>query len=117
MSATQSLQAAAQNPFYLQISHYAVHVRLQALKETEAKYEKKPRGKWHSNPLFAACGEDLDTGIGMVLDKVKELGVVNPVCQALAVYVPDRPGEDVQIAQPKIGATKRPIFVGASQVR
>ncbi len=68
-------QVKADKPFYLQISHYAVHIGLMSLAETEAKYEKKKRGKWHHRPEFAACAEDLDTGIGIVLDKLKELGI------------------------------------------
>jgi hypothetical protein len=47
--------------------------------------------------------DGLFTDNGMVLDKVKELGVVNPVCQDLAVYVPDRPGEDVQLTDSPVG--------------
>ncbi len=68
-------QVKASKPFYLQISHYAVHKELMSLAETQTKYEKKKRGKWHHRPEFAACTEDLDTGIGIVLDKLKELGI------------------------------------------
>jgi arylsulfatase A len=68
-------QVKADKPFYLQISHYAVHKKLLALAETQAKYEKKKRGKWHYRPEFGACTEDLDTGIGIVLDKLKDLGI------------------------------------------
>lgn len=68
-------QVKADKPFYLQISHYAVHKKLMSLAETAAKYEKKKRGKWHHRSEFAACTEDLDTGIGIVLDKLKELGI------------------------------------------
>jgi arylsulfatase A-like enzyme len=68
-------QVNAGKPFYMQISHYAVHKRLMSLAETQAKYEKKKRGKWHYRPEFGACTEDLDTGIGIVLDKLKELGI------------------------------------------
>jgi arylsulfatase A-like enzyme len=68
-------QVKADKPFYLQISHYAVHKKLMALAETQAKYEKKKRGKWHYRPEFGACTEDLDTGIGIVLDKLKALGI------------------------------------------
>lgn len=68
-------QVQAKRPFYLQISHYAVHKELMSLRETAAKYEQKKRGKWERRAKFAACTEDLDTGIGMVLNKLKELGI------------------------------------------
>ncbi|MFC1600846.1 sulfatase [Candidatus Sumerlaeota bacterium] len=70
-----SEQVEAGKPFYLQLSHYAVHKRLQSLAATQAKYEKKKRGKWHYRAEFASCTEDLDTGIGIVLDKLAELGI------------------------------------------
>ncbi len=38
-------QVKAGKPFYMQLSHYAVHKRLQSLPETLAKYEAKPKGK------------------------------------------------------------------------
>ncbi|MDE0826440.1 MAG: sulfatase-like hydrolase/transferase, partial [Akkermansiaceae bacterium] len=63
-------QVKADKPFYLQLSHYAVHKQLQSLAETQAKYEMKKRGKWRYRAEFAACAEDLDTGIGIVLDKL-----------------------------------------------
>jgi len=70
-------QVREKKPFYLQISHYAVHLRLMSLAKTLKKYEGKTRGKWHNQAEFAACTQDLDTGIGMILDKVKELGIEN----------------------------------------
>lgn len=63
------------NPFYLQISHYADHLDVVARKETVDKYNKMKKGKVHIRPEFAAMNEDLDTGVGLILDKVKELGL------------------------------------------
>jgi len=76
-------------PFFMQISHYAVHVQHYALRETVEKYRKAPRGKKCNQrdydtppprrntwaPLYAAMIEDLDTGLGMVLDEIRELGI------------------------------------------
>ncbi|MEM7107900.1 MAG: sulfatase-like hydrolase/transferase [Bacteroidota bacterium] len=62
-------------PFYLQLSYYANHTYVTASQERVAKYQKKVRGKIHDNPYIAAMTEDLDEGIGIVLDKIKELGI------------------------------------------
>jgi arylsulfatase A-like enzyme len=62
-------------PFYLQISHYAVHASIQSKEETYSKQAKKPLGAQHINPGFAAMTEDLDEGLGIILDKIKELGI------------------------------------------
>ena len=70
-------QASAGNPFFVQVSHYAVHLdiyyREKSLKESRAW----KKGKKHSMPEFAAMTSDVDEAIGMVLDKIKSLGLEN----------------------------------------
>lgn len=68
-------QVRSNTPFYLQISHYATHVDIQANESTLDKYWRKEPGKVHANPGFAAMLEDLDAGIGKIIDKVYELGI------------------------------------------
>lgn len=63
------------NPFYLQVSHYATHVDMQTKQETFDKYDVKPKGERHNIPQFAGMLEDMDDGIGRILDKVEELGI------------------------------------------
>ena len=64
-------------PFYLQISHYAIHSDLVMRQKTFEKYRDKKPGKNHNNIGLAAMTEDLDTSIGLVLNKLKELGIEN----------------------------------------
>ena len=66
---------AAGNPFFLQISHYATHVDIQAKPETYDRFSGKLRGRTHDHPGYAAMLADLDTGIGAILDEVNSLGV------------------------------------------
>ena len=63
------------NPFYLQISHYAIHSNLIMKKKTFVKYKNKGPGKIHDNIGLAAMTEDLDSSVGYILDKLKELGI------------------------------------------
>lgn len=62
-------------PFYLQISHYATHADIVSRASTLKKYERLARGEVHKIPAFAAMTEDLDTSVGMVLDKLRALGI------------------------------------------
>lgn len=62
-------------PFFVQLSHYATHLALSSKKETYAYFKNKPKGERHTNPEFAAMLKDLDTGIGMIMDFVKEAGI------------------------------------------
>tara|TARA_Y100000768_G_scaffold327153_1_gene264711 strand:+ start:380 stop:1942 length:1563 start_codon:yes stop_codon:yes gene_type:complete len=82
-------QVVNDSPFFMQVSYYAVHVQNYALESTKEKYRnKKPGNKsvprdfeMPPPPLnegivsYAAMLEDLDTGFGMILDKLDELGI------------------------------------------
>ena len=102
-STTEFLRERAEDnkPFYLMISHYALHVRNMSLKSTRAKYlqiiaeqngieagipdispfddnaadmPKNLRARWE-RANYAAMMEDLDTSTGIVLDELKALGM------------------------------------------
>ncbi len=77
-------------PFYLQISHYAMHSGRECLHETRNKYVDHPlvqawyeRNNKHPETvnrkddpaIWLGMGEDLDGRIGAVLDKIKQLGI------------------------------------------
>lgn len=68
-------QANSNTPFYLQVSHYAVHSDIMLRAATLEKYKSLPKGKYQKHAGFAAMTEDLDSGVGLLLDKVKELGL------------------------------------------
>jgi arylsulfatase A len=74
-NAFMTKEVKAGKPFYLQLSHYAVHQKLLSRPATLAKYEAKPKGKYHHRADYGGCTEDLDTGLGLLLDKVRELGI------------------------------------------
>ena len=62
-------------PFYLQISHYAVHSNIESTQESYNRLKDKPKGLFQKDHGFAAMTYDLDQGIGILLDKIKELGI------------------------------------------
>ena len=83
-------QVKAQNPFYLQISHYAMHAGRETLHETREKYVNHPLVQaWYREnnkkpetvrrgddpAIWLGMAEDLDGRIGAVLKKIKELGI------------------------------------------
>lgn len=80
----------AEQPFYLQISHYAMHSGSECLPKTRMKYVKHPAvqayykkvGKTADNinrkqdpAIWLGMGEDLDRCIGKVLQAIKKLGI------------------------------------------
>lgn len=81
------------NPFYLQLSHYAVHLGITYTKNSLDKYNNLIPGEKHFIPEFAAMTEDLDVGIGLLLDKVKELGLLE---NTYIIFLSDNGGRTSQ---------------------
>lgn len=84
-------QVRANQPFFIQVSHYALHVQHRALKETIEKYRKLPAGKkcmaedYQDPPPglnhwileYAAMIENLDSGLAGIMEKVEKLGIAD----------------------------------------
>jgi len=68
--------AKAGKPFFIQLSWNALHASENALKATLAKYERLTGGSGDKRTSTAAITEDLDTGVGRVLDAIDRLGLV-----------------------------------------
>ena len=62
-------------PFYLQISHYAVHSNIESKEKSYARLKEKPKGAQQKDRGFAAMTFNLDEGLGTLLKKIKELGI------------------------------------------
>ncbi|MFC2116980.1 sulfatase, partial [Bacteroidota bacterium] len=86
-------QVADGNPFYVQVSHYAVHLGMYYTQKSLDKYNGLAHGEKHHIPEFAAMTEDLDTGIGLLLDKVKELGITD---NTYIIFLSDNGGRNSQ---------------------
>jgi len=83
-------QVKAGKPFYLQISHYAMHEGRECLPKTRQKYARHPAVQAYYKELnktpdtihrkqdpaiWLGMGEDLDGRIGAVMQKIKDLGI------------------------------------------
>ncbi|HWA98247.1 MAG TPA: sulfatase [Pirellulales bacterium] len=60
-------------PFFVYLPHYAVHSPIESRAETLAKFEQKTPGTKHNNPKFAACVEELDNAVGILMQKLIDL--------------------------------------------
>lgn len=66
----------ANKPFFVQMSWHALHAPQNAMKETLAKYAQKMNSSVDEKRVGAAAiAENLDTGVGMVVDAVDRLGL------------------------------------------
>ena len=58
------IRDSADKPFFLMLSHYAVHTPLQGKADKVARYEKTPKSKRQGKPAYAAMVESIDDSVG-----------------------------------------------------
>ncbi|MHC4517833.1 MAG: sulfatase [Planctomycetota bacterium] len=73
--AVKFIMANRDRPYFLYLSHHAVHTPIQAKPEVIAKYEGRKPTKGHSNPNYAAMIDSVDQSVGRVLDTLERLGL------------------------------------------
>jgi arylsulfatase A len=114
LEAVEFIERHKNGPFFLYLSHYAVHTRLQGKDELVAKYEKKPgAGKGNkarrNNPHLAAQLESIDEGVGMIMDKLDELSLTN---NTVLIFTGDNGGEDRVTSNAPLRAGKSTLYEG-----
>lgn len=107
--AFMSEQARKKKPFYLQLSHYAVHSPVLARASTVKTFDNLPQGKRHRDAAHAAMTFDLDASIGTVLAEIKKLGIAG---NTYVIFMSDNgaPGG------PRRRAENQPLAGGKSQL-
>jgi arylsulfatase A len=84
------LQENHDKPFFLTVSHHAVHIPVEGEETTIAKYRAKTKPENGVNhPIYAAMTEDLDTSIGKLLAKLDELKIAE---NTIVVFCSDNGG-------------------------
>lgn len=64
-------------PFYLQVSHYAVHEAIQTTQASFDSFAGVPQGARHANRNYAGMTADLDANVGRLLERIDSLGIRN----------------------------------------
>jgi uncharacterized sulfatase len=76
--AEKFIEANKKHPFCLYLSHFAVHIPLEAKQELIDKYSKKPKPPTGVNhPIYAAMVEHIDHSVGRILNKLDDLNLSN----------------------------------------
>jgi arylsulfatase A-like enzyme len=61
------------HPFFLYLTHFAVHTPIEAKAEYVAAWKKKPVKGTHWNPTYAAMIQSLDESVGRIAARLEEL--------------------------------------------
>ncbi len=114
LEAVEFIERHKDGPFFLYLSRYAVHTRLQGKHNLVAKYEKKAgAGKGNrarrNNPHLAAQLESIDEGVGMIMDKLNELSLAN---NTVLIFTGDNGGEDRVTSNAPLRAGKSTLYEG-----
>jgi len=95
------------NPFYVQLSYYAVHLKVQTRQAKLGKYVKKGQPDRAVTQGWAAMLEDLDDGVGHILDTIEELGIGN---NTYVFFTSDNGGRgEIPGADNSLSAPNRPL--------
>jgi arylsulfatase A-like enzyme len=108
-------QAKAGTPFYLQVSHYAVHIPFQCLEKSKEKFSKVRKGTRHTDIEYAAMTWDLDTAVGTLLEQIDQLGLAE---NTYVVFMSDNggPGNARQSQNLPLAGGKGTLYEGGIRV-
>ncbi|MBD2752552.1 sulfatase [Spirosoma validum] len=99
-----------QKPFFLYLSHYAVHTKLAGKPDDVAKYKQKTgAGTKQNNPELAAMLERIDDGVGQIVATLKELGLSE---NTLILFTSDNGGESNVTSNAPLRGGKSELYEG-----
>jgi arylsulfatase A-like enzyme len=76
-------------PWFVYLTHFAVHSPLNAKKELVAKYQAKPPGQLHDHVVMATMIQAVDDGVGRLRDTLDKLGLAD---NTIVVFYSDNGG-------------------------
>jgi arylsulfatase A-like enzyme len=86
-------QVRADRPFFLQLSHYAVHLAVFYRQATYDEVLEWEKGEKHFIPSFAAMLRDLDDGVGLLRQHISDLGIED---NTYIIFMSDNGGRPTQ---------------------
>jgi uncharacterized sulfatase len=107
------IEAHQQEPFFLFLSHYDVHVQLDADSSLIQKYLNKEKPEQYpGNAVYAAMIEHLDRSVGRIMDKLDALGISE---QTMIIFYSDNGGLIRRFDNiPLLAQSKLPIYEGSN---
>ena len=88
--AVHFIEENAGTSFFLHLAHYAVHTPIQA-KETLIEYYNGKPPTFQDNPVYAAMVHSVDESVGLIIQKLKELGLYE---NTFIIFTSDNGGLD-----------------------
>lgn len=87
--AEKFIRDSANGPFFLMLSHYAVHTPLQGKADKVHRYEQVPKADRQGQVDYAAMVESVDDSVGRVMNTLRDLEIDQ---QTLVIFTSDNGG-------------------------
>ena len=100
-------------PFLIYLAHHAVHAQDQCRPESKALYADKKPGKISKGVKYGGMMHDTDEGIGMLMNKIKELGIDD---NTVVFFLSDNGGVHWHCTQPPLRGYKGCYYEGGIRV-
>jgi arylsulfatase A-like enzyme len=108
--AVRFIQGHRDQPFFLYLAHYAVHIPLQAKPEIQAKYRSKPKSESsQDNPIYAAMIQSVDEGVGEILRALDDLKITD---RTMVIFTSDNGGLSVREGPNTPATSNAPLRAG-----
>ena len=109
VEACKFIETNRDQPFFLYLTHYAVHTPIQGKPELIKKYQAKNPGKLHRNAAYAAMVESTDDSVGTVLNKLEQLGLTK---KTLVIFFSDNGGYGPATSMAPLRGSKGMLYEG-----
>jgi arylsulfatase A-like enzyme len=108
--AIRFIEQKHEGPFFVYLSHYAVHIPLQPKEDVASRYQKlvKPEAV-HTNAYYAAMVESVDDSVGRIVRKLDELKLTQ---NTIVIFTSDNGGLSVREGAHTPATSNRPLQAG-----
>jgi len=107
--ACKFIETNKDKPFFLYLTHYAVHTPIQSKPALKAKYEKKKPVGGHKNAEYAGMIESMDDSIGAVQATLKRLKLEE---NTLVIFFSDNGGHGGVTSNAPLRGSKGMLYEG-----
>lgn len=113
--AVKFIEANRTRPFFLYLSHYAVHTPIQAEDSVIKRFEGKPADsiRGHVNPVYAAMIKSVDNSMGRILKKLEELKLDK---NTIIIFTSDNGGHGLWTSNYPLRGNKGNFYEGGIRV-